>query len=63
MFLSYPAPLCYALARCQKQFSPKVGHKRKAKEKLQQFTFYGWLIMDGGESEKKKNARLKLHSI
>ena len=58
--------LNYSLAAgLQDNSRPKSTTKVETKRKLQQFTFSGWLIMNGGGggNEKKKTLRLKLHSI
>ena len=49
--------LNYSLAaRLQHNSRPKSPTKVETKRKLQQFTVFGWLIMNGGESggEKRK---------
>ena len=43
-------------SRCtlKRQFSPKVAHKGRDKEKLRQFTVSGWLIINAGASDNEK---------
>ena len=48
-----------------RQFSPKVAHKDRDKDKITELNVSGWLIINvgGSGSEQIKNVRLKLHSV